>query len=316
MPLGLWNLEWLNLNSQRFYPLADDDTATDTSGSFKIPNSFILELDLPVNAGMAVEPGRFLILNVGAYATGYSVIVGYQPTVGAAVPVAAALIARQTHTPNTVYALGGIAPFDDSVGKIIIGDLSEIDQQPAGFWTFDLDGARLEPDAIRPMIQGVSALILVNGTQKSAPLRGDIELIAGTNVSLVPVLIDGQDPQIIINAINGEGLNNPCVCEGDSALLPPIRRINGIGPTPEGDFELVPLDCVKLDPISHGLRISDTCSKPCCGCPELEKITAALAQLQQDAANVKQFADSLDSAVSAMNSTVLGSKLGDQGCGC
>src|SRR3954469_14521824 len=82
MPLGLWNLNWLNLNSQRKYPLADDADAVSESGDFTVPDEFIVELDLAVHAGVDVQPSRFFVHYVGAYATGYSVVVGYQPAGG------------------------------------------------------------------------------------------------------------------------------------------------------------------------------------------------------------------------------------------
>ena len=43
MPLSTWNLEWLNHNSQRNYPIADDATGYDETGTFKIPEDFIVE---------------------------------------------------------------------------------------------------------------------------------------------------------------------------------------------------------------------------------------------------------------------------------
>lgn len=315
MPLGhIWNLQWLNLNGQRRYPLADDAGGMDITGSFKLPDDFLLELDLPVHAGFDVDPGRFFIKHIGAYATGYSIVVGYQPVDGNAVDVATALIARQLHKRNTMYALGGIAPFEDSIGKVMIGNLESIDQQPPGFFTFGLTATRLEPDAIRPIIRGVSALVVVNNEQKSVRLTGDVELVAGANFQLVPVIQSGQDPQIIFNAIEGEGTVQECVCEGDAAVTEPIKKFNGIQPTPTGDFTLVGSECIQIEPIANGLRIINTCAKPCCGCEELERITQDLERLKQEAVNVEGFADSLQTSVSTMDLVVLGARLGDRSC--
>lgn len=314
MPAGNWNLEWLNHNSQRKYPLADDATAADTSGAFVLPDDFLVELDLPVHAGMDVDPGRFYLLHVGAYATGYSVIVGYQPSGGDPVQVASALIPRQTHRPYTAYALGGTAPFDDTLGKVVIGRLDNIDDQPPGFWTFGQDQARLDPDAVRPIIRGVSALVCVNGTQRSERLVGDVELVAGSNMQLVPILAAGQDPVIRINAIQGEGTAEACVCEGDAAPTDPIRTIDGIAPTPAGDFAIVGSDCIQVQPIENGVKIIDTCARPCCGPAELERITTDLERLGAQASAVQDFVDRLQTSVDTMSLIVLGSKVGDRGC--
>jgi hypothetical protein len=71
MPVGNWNLEWLNHNAQRAYPLADDATGPDETGAFKLPDNFLVELDLPVHAGLNVGPAGFFVLPSAAYAGGY-----------------------------------------------------------------------------------------------------------------------------------------------------------------------------------------------------------------------------------------------------
>lgn len=308
-----WNIEWLNHNSQRNYPLADDATGLDDSGSFRLPEDFLVYLYLPVHAGMNVDPARFFIKHVGAYETGFSIVVGYQPAVGDAVNVATALVARQTHTRNRSYALGGVEPYDDTAGKAVIGRLDSIDEQPAGFWTFTLEATRLDPDAVRPQIRGVSSVTLVNGSSRSVPIRGHIDMIAGTNVRLTPVLTDGLNA-IRIDAVTGEGLVEDCVCEGDAALGEPIKTINGVQPDANGNVNIVSGDCVQVGQIQNGISIADVCSRPCCGCPELEAITRDLETFGQEKAAVQAFIDQLREAAVTMDMIVLGSKLNDKGC--
>lgn len=312
--LTTWNIQWLNANGQRKYPLAADATGVDTTGSFTIPDDFILELDLPVHAGEDVGPGRFFVQNIGAYATGYGIVIGYQPAVGVAVTVATALIPAASHVRDSVYALGGVSPFDDTIGKIVIGRLDSIAEQPPGFWTFVLANTRLEPDAIRPILRGVSSLSTVNGGQQSSLLRGDIEFQAGTNMQIVAILAEGQDPILRFNAISGEGTVEQCVCEGDAAPTTPISNFNGVRPTSDGSFYLVGDECLQLVPIDNGLKLVDLCSAPCCGCAELEKITRDLDRLGTQAASVEDFANRLSTSVDAMAATVLGSRLGDSSC--
>lgn len=308
-----WNLEWLNHNGQRRYPLADDATGTDDSGSFTIPNDFVVELDLPVHAGLAVDPARFFVRHVGAFETGFSVVVGYQPASGDPVTVATALIARQTHTRNRAYALGGVEPYDDTAGKVVIGRLDTIDVQPAGFWTFEFEATRLDPDAVRPMIRGVSALVLVNGSSKSEPIRGHVELVSGTNVRLTPLLADGLNA-VRIDAVSGEGLVENCVCEGDAAPGEPVRSINGVTPDENGNINLIAGECTQVDPAAGGVRLSDVCSYPCCGCPEVEAITRDLEKFGAQAAGAQAFIDQLRVAATTMDTIVLGSKLNDKSC--
>lgn len=310
MPVGNWNLEFLNHNSQRNYPLADDASCVDDSGSFTIPTDFILELDLPLHAGLDVDTSRFFIKHLGVYQLGYSVVIGYQPDGEDPIDVAVALISKPNHTPNTVYSVGGTGDFADTVGKIVIGRLDDIDKEPAGFWTFSLEHTRIDPDALRPIIRGVSSITCVNGSQRSQPLYGHIELRGGANMQISPIIVAGENPVIVFSAIDGEGTVEECVCAGDVRPTEPITSINGVRPKPNGDFPLIAGTCLRIDPIENGLKIANTCASPCCGPTELERITRDLERFGAQAASVQQFADRVGDAVSTMELTVLGSKLG------
>lgn len=315
MPRGNWNLQLLNQNSQRSYPLADTASRLDTTGAFRLPDDFIVAAEVPVHAGNDVDPGRFFVRLVGAYATGYSVVIGYSPADGSGdVDVATALIGRHAHDRNTRYALGGKGAFADTVGWVMVGLLDSIDLQPPGLWSFAFESTRLDPFAVRPYIRGVSSLTCVNGEERSAAMYGAVELVAGSNCQLVPVLVDGQDPVVVVNFLQGEGTTTDCVCEGDAASATPISRIDGVAGTPEGDFYLVAGECFRLDPIANGLRLVDTCSQPCCGCPELEEVTRDLVRLGDRAATASAFLARLGAVTDAMSTTVLGAKLGDRGC--
>lgn len=317
MPVGNWNLEFLNHNSQRRYPLADTANGTDTSGSFTIPEDFIVELDLPIHAGLNVASGRFFIKRIDAYSIGYAVIVGYAPTDGDPVDAATALIPRQTFatgTKNIVFSLGGVSNFADTVGKIVIGSLTGIDLQPAGSWFFEFTAGQLDPDAIRPIITGVSSIKLINGSQESAKFYGDVELVAGTNCQLVPVLVGGDLAKIRINFIQGEGSIEDCTCYGDAALTTPIKTINGVPPTTSGGFSFAGTTCLQIEPITNGIKFVDTCASPCCGATELERITQDLERLAQQATNIEGFLSRLQISVQTMDMVVLGSRLNDKSC--
>lgn len=300
MPLGHWNAEWLNLNSQRRFPLAVDASCVDQSGSFAIPTDFLVALDFPINAGMNVSSGNFFIKNINSSVNGYTIVLGYQPEDGDAFNVASASIPAQSHTPYNEYALGGIGGFSDSVGTVAIGRLDNIAQQPPGWWTFSLEGSRIDVYGIRPQLRGVSGIRCSNGAQTSPLLQGIVELQAGSNIQLLPVIQDGQDPVIIISAINGAGTVDDCVCTGDAAPPSPILTINGNPATPNGDFSIVGSDCFQVTPIANGIQVSNTCAQPCCGPAELERITQDLERLGQEKATVTDFVNQLTAAVNTM----------------
>lgn len=317
MPLGNWSVEWSNLNSQRRYPLAIDAAGVDRTSTFELPLSFLVGLTLPVHAGLNVDASRFFLRRLGIFATGFSVVVGYQP-VGSdafndAIDVASAMIPRDAFSPNRTYALGGIDDYADTVGKITVGSLDEIDAQPAGSFTFNFADARIDPDCVQPMLRYVSSITVVSGSESSIPLYGDIELVAEENTQLTVVSEVGQPPQIKISAVEGEGLRAACECDDDDDAVP-IRRINGIPGTPTGDFWFFGNECQELAIIENGLRLDNICSEPCCGCEELEAVTRDLEAFGSKAATLENFLNRLEGSVTQFHSVVLGSRLSDVGC--
>ena len=103
---GQWNIQWLNANSQRSYPLTDEATKTDTTGTITLPDDFLVSLHLPVHAGQNVAPERFYIQSIGIYASGYVLKLGYND--GITYPVVAITsIDAAGHTENAVYSLTG-----------------------------------------------------------------------------------------------------------------------------------------------------------------------------------------------------------------
>lgn len=311
--MGHWNVQWLNQNAQRSYPLADWATKRDTSGSITIPNSLIVALYFPVHAGLNVEAHRFFIKSLAVYPTGFTVGIGYNDGTTSPPLVAAVSIPRSTHTENRSYALPGSDDFDDSIGKIAIGNLDDADQLPPGQYDFDYAGGALDSDAIRPMIRGVSSLTVVRGMERSPRLYGDIELVAGTNMRITAAGVYGGSPQITFSAIQGEGLNQECVCD-EEQTGPPVRTINGVPPTPDGNFRFVGDDCVGIDPISNGLQLNDLCSKPCCGCEELQALVGQINRFADGVVTLQNFANALGAEVTQFHQVVLGSRLSDQGC--
>jgi hypothetical protein len=313
MPLGHWNLEWLNHNGQRHYPLADDADGVDETGTFRLPESFLLALYFPVHAGLDVQPDKFFLSRLSLFPTGYSVSIGYDDGTSDPPVAATAVIARNSHAALQSYALPGAGDFDDCLGKIVIGRTDEIDLQPAGEYTFTPAEGRLDTDAIRPMLRGVSSLAIVSGAERSARLYGDVRLRAGTNMKLTIASVDPAATTIRIDAIDGAGLNESCECDGDTPPAP-IRTIDGIPPDAQGNFNLVAAKCVELPAIDNGLRVVDTCSDPCCGCPELEKLTEELRHFDGERVTLTNFLANLKAQVDTMDGVVLASRLGAPTC--
>lgn len=313
MTVHIRNLQWLDHNSERRYPFTIESTLQDVTGAFELPDDFIVGLKLGTHSGLTIDPGKFFLRSLGNFASGFGIVIGYDAA-GGPVNVATANIARAAFSEYTEYRLVGLGDFLDATGTVVLGDLANIDEQPAGQFTFDLTGARLETDVVYPLIRGISSIQAQTGVDLSNKLYGDIVLQAGTNMRLTVVEVSGQDPVIVFDAIDGEGLNEECVCEDDPDLAPPIRTINGIPGTSDGDFTFIGNECLSIAAVTNGLRFSDICSLPCCGCEELEIITAQLEQFAAQANTLNIFLTNLEARVTQTDQVILGARLGDQGC--
>jgi len=311
MVVGIWNLEWLNSNSQRSYPLVETASKVDTTGTFTMPDSLILGLYFPIHTGLVAFPERFYIRSLSVFSTGLNIVLGYWDNVSG-ITVASTTIAFSSHSEYKTYSLIGEGDFLDCAGKVVLGKLDELSSLPAGAYDFTYNAANVDSDAIRLMLRGVSSITLVNGSTTTKRLQGDIAFVAGSNMLLESSTVDGVT-SITFNAIKGEGLTVDCNCEDDDDIPSCIRTINGTEPTEGGDLSFVGDSCLSITAVANGLQLTDTCSKPCCGCTELEAVTTDLVRFGESATSLTNFLNRLEGSVNRMNLTVLGSRIGDSG---
>jgi len=304
-PAGpLWNIDWLNANSQRKYPIFEEAGLKDETGSFEIPNDLIVDLIWPVHIDDTVDQSLFHIKAIGIFGAGVTIALGYNGDTIGSVSIDAA-----SFTTNSAYQIIGTGQFYDTVGKIVIGKLDTI-LNSAGSFQFDVANARLEPTTIKPDLRGVNAIYVRNGDETSEAVQGDVVLQAGRNflINFVAGAVDEPD-RIVLSAIEGAGLNEDCEC-GEAASRPCIKTIGGIGPDSNGDFELLEDDCIKLDAIANGLQVRDECSKPCCGCDELQVILDTTAMVQDQINSLRTLAGRIDAKVNALETQINASKMG------
>jgi len=313
MPIGNWNLQWLNHNAQRSYPLTARATkkSNDPGGTFTIPDSFIVALYFPLNSNTTFTPSGFFISSILVSGAGFNIVIGYTDGQTTQTKVAAANIARANHEPNTAYSLAGVNDFYDSIGYVVLGTLDEIDQQPAGLYNFDIEDAEIESDAIRPMLRAVSSLRVLNNNEYSDRIYGDVTLVAGSNIRIVTSVADGAT-YITIDAINGEGLSQTCLCDIVNTG-PCITSINGVTTT-DGNFVFSPNTCAALTEIQNGLKIEDTCAKPCCGCSELDALRDQVNRFGDGITTMQNFVTRLGSEVTQMSLVIMGSRLSTSSC--
>lgn len=302
---SLFNIEWLNANAQRRYPLRDDATTRDVSNTVGIPNSLIVEFLWPVHADSGFDPTGFYVYGLSVFGAGIVIEIGYSGAI-----IGSVSIDTSTFTRNSTYRIQGLGAFTDTVGTIVIGSLDETLKLGGTFTFADQIATGFLPRAIVPAPRGVSAIYLKNGDDLSPPLQGDLVLEAGRNfaISFVQRAGTALDPHVIsLNAIDGAGLNTPCNC-AEAGNLPCIKTIDGIAPDPTTlDFALDESDCIKLNAIANGLQIVDSCAKPCCGCQELDIIKQTLERIVGQVNAMETLASRLEGQIDNMQANILAS---------
>lgn len=311
MPLGVFNLSWYDHNAQRAYPLLNDSGMTDSTGSFRLPMDVIVGLTLSMYSTAGFDAGGFFISSIAFDSTGFKAEISFESqTVN--IVVARFWAPREGHTRNKSYRVYGSDQFPSISGTVVIGNLEALDDQPPGQWTFQPDDCRIDPDCIIFHPLCVESLAIENNEGVSERLSGPLTIVFGSNMQGVPVLGQGT-PQLRIDAIASVGFSEPCVCAGGFTDAPCVRTINGVAAV-NGNIDLLGSGCSKVSPVAGGIQLDSSCCKPCCGCPELEVITDALQQLENERQIWITFVQNLGVQVQSFSMNVLGARLGDRGC--
>lgn len=311
MPLGLYNAEWLYQNAVRRYPLTPWANPTDTTGSFTLPDDLIVELYLPISFTLNTNPANYFLQQITTSPTGLSLIIGYSAN-GTTSQVASTNVSYSALAQEfTPVALPGINSFIATNGKVVFGRLAGIQAQPFGQFNFLPAATPIDVDCIHPQLQCVSGLTVNDGSGTNVVLTGVVNLISGTNML---VEITGGN-SIQLNAINGAGLNEDCACTENGTAAKPVVSINGLTADNNGRINLIgDGQCLTVSGSANTIQITDSCSAPCCGCPELEAITSELQNFSTVATTLQNFTAKLQNTVEQMTQVVIGSKIGDNGC--
>ena len=164
------------------------------------------------------------------------------------------------------------------------------------------------------MIRSITGFRVSNSVGTTSDVfYGDIELVAGTNMQISTVSTP-TETKIVLSALSGEGTVEDCVCEGEASTIPCIKTINGIGPATDGNFNFIGDDCLTFTGVDNGLKVTDSCCTPCCGCEELETITRDLERFNAQRGTLELFVNTLAAEATAFGTTVLGARLGDRRC--
>ena len=297
---SLWNVDWLNANSQRKYPLADTATGTDSSDSITLPDDFLVDLTVSIPVLAGVDPDGFHIKTVTIIPQGAIIVLGHLGE-----DMAVISVNRATHTRYQPYRVVGQGDFYDAYGTATIGSFDNVDQLPAGMYTFTHAEGKLTPTTVKPDIRGVSSIRFINGRETSDPLTGDIYVIAGRNTRFQ---VAGN--QVTLDALPlSENLAEECACEDAATAADCIKTINGVEPDENGDFTLEGMECITIEPGEALLTFLDECSEPCCGCDELKVVLDTTAMLMNDAATLRSQVAAMEGVVMQLGMAISSSQL-------
>jgi hypothetical protein len=288
--LGITNQEFLQHNSNRSYPLSERATKRPISGTadFLIPDNFLVAAKIVVNTTPNVcDISNFYIGRIASYNGGVLIEI-YHNTGKGNIKVGTAT-AIDTGEFNTTFIINGLhtAGFDYGLtGHITVGTFEQM-KGCLGDFTFDLAGGRFDPDVVQYSTASVTSVTVVSNGHTYAPIRGDIKLVAGKNVSLQAIQNKDQATEIHIHRQINEAEIPKCV-----------KSINSVTPTEDGQiwFESA-TQCLKITDDANRIVVNETCSEPCCGCEEFETIVSSIENILQSITNMQVYQQQLEQQI-------------------
>lgn len=266
--------EFLNLNSGRAYPLAEDCSRLDSSGHTRLPDSLLV--DGRISVVRDYLSGTFFISRVGAFPDSVVVVVSYLAETGTTREIATITVRTALHVPNSSYTFGGTDDDSSVLGMLTIGNLEETLRAVPGFIEFDPGATAFEPHVLFESLSALQSVQLYNGDQVAYTATKILKLRAGTNIRLTYV----GDDTIRIDAILGQNFVAPSDCENAQPVPPCIRTINLQPPDDAGNFQIEGAECIDVEVTAGAISLIDRCAKSCCGCTELETLVTSLREVE------------------------------------
>ncbi len=265
------NLDFLNANTLRNFPIREGYSRTDVSGALILPDDFLVDLVLSVSSDPALRVYISKVINmpdeieIEVAAVSNSAVIGVFS------------IAPPAHTRYATYILVPSSAYASASGKLVVAEVASMLQRPYGSFNFVAGTTEVESRTVVPGLATVSRFVFKNSDGTSFAVTGDVTIVAQTNTKFRQI----NSTTVAIDAGDGLGLNAPCA---DSR--PCLKTINNVQPDVNGDFTLLTSDCARFSPITSGtlkgLNLSDSCCKPCLSCNEIGDLTQRLMQLESD----------------------------------
>lgn len=145
------NTEWLNQNAYRAYPFEENAhrTPVDAVGNLlegiQLPNYVVVDFTFAI----AGDPATRLYLSRLAIVSNLLTLVFAETVTGQT--VSTVTVDRGTHVANQGYVLVGSGSWEDGRGRVVVGDLTELDTDLGdGLYQFTADATQLEATTVKP----------------------------------------------------------------------------------------------------------------------------------------------------------------------
>ena len=286
--------DWMAQNLFRRYPLADWATCLDSTGTFTLDSGLLADARIFVPVSVHTLSASSLPHVYTVTGDAASVVV----TVSAGGALYSATVAKGTSLATaSLFSLDGQAHGHLTFGR------SDVLANVFGSYVFTTESAPLLPSLLIPYAPGVTGIrVRAEDGTLSYPLRGEVVIAAGTNVTA-----SGADGGIRLDAEIPRQELEPCECEDAFVPGPPVLTINGVLPDDEGNIDLTEGGCIRITPKTAEIELEDTCSKPCISARDMDAINALVAALSAQQASLSTVAGDLMNRVNNLLMPLLAS---------
>ena len=292
--------EWLNSNSVRNYPIAENCSRIDKSGTYTISNDLIVSMQ--VNHSRAYADGVFFVSKLFVSVPLIKISISYRSNSNNAVDIYIGSIDIDTKTFSKFsnYSFIGQGQNSSVLGGIAIGDITETINRGLGSFDFDSLSTKFEINCRFVSVPSMQYIVIYDSNDVLIHRATDVlKLKAGQNIRMTyDPLVNPDTGEIdqygcikIDAVVNENIIQEPDACEtGKTFYSPCIKTINGVRPDSTGHFWIEESECIGIDENqdSNSIKVNDLCSESCCGCIDLEALTTGLEQLKQQEERLRE----------------------------
>lgn len=322
--MAINNIEWLNNNMHRNYPLVDDCSATSTTGMY-LPTSFITDMNIIAHdtGDLSVAERFFVssILNTGLF---IRVLISYNPPSG--IPFECLMsedipsdIVASYSMLDKVFNLMPTASipteytnkFKNLKASITIGTCEDIINM--GNMVFDYESSIISPMAISVIAEDIqNAIDSITFMDKSGNIIGTVTddfIIKAEDGISIAIDYSGEMPVVSFRRsetdayINAEYKSvDDIVSAVKASIGDPILTINGTSPK-NGNIVINGEACTTVTTGMASISISNTCSQPCCSSTS-DSADAAIETLRDYCNRIINYFESMSGTINGIQSRI------------